>query len=112
MMWSNMGDDVPSHWILISVLFSNRPLSSSLANDLYLVARTLHDSDEAVGEIKGELVNGTVQNLKQRTVVGSIGGPIFEASLDTDQGHTNVRFLLTKQGLELPRPAPPKSLMN
>jgi hypothetical protein len=107
-----MDEAVPSHWMLISVLFSNRPLSPELAMDLYHVARMLHAKDEAIGEIAGELVRGTVQNLKERTVVGSIGGPVFEASLDTELGHTTVRFLVTKQGLELAPRQPAKSMMN
>ncbi len=98
--------------MLISVLFSNRPLSSELAMDLYRVARALHACDEATGEIKGELVRGTVQNLRRSTAVGSIGGPLFDASLDTERGHTTVRFLLTREGLDHAPGEPPKSMLN
>mgnify|MGYP003519625280 CR=1 FL=1 len=52
--------------------------------------------------------------------LGAIAGPAFEAKLETERGSGTVRYLLTRQGLELaglpgqPSPAPSgrRPLMN
>lgn len=102
-----MDDASPPYWVLISVIFSSIPLSSTLAMDLYHLAHRLHHSGEAIGEIKSELTQGRVENLKREVAMGHIAGPIFEAELDTERGHASVRFLLTRQGVELGAPSAP-----
>lgn len=93
-------DDLP-YWVLISVLFSSFPLQQELALALHHVAYDLHHSGQAVGTIDRETAHGEVRNLKKDALVGTIGGPVFEAELETERGKGQVRFLLTRQGLEL-----------
>jgi hypothetical protein len=99
----------PPSWTLISVLFSSLPLSPSLAATLHHAAVDLYRRDEATGPVAGDLVNGRIVNLKRTMQLGAISGPAFEARLDTERGSGTVRYLLTRQGLELlgvPDPAP------
>ncbi len=94
-----MGD--ASQWTLISVLFSSVPLSSALAATLHQAALDLYRRDEATGQVAGDLVTGRVVNLKKTLQIGAISGPAFEARLETERGSGTVRYLLTRQGLEL-----------
>jgi hypothetical protein len=111
-------DPVP-YWILISILFSNLPLSEALAWRLHAAAADLYRRNAGRTRISGDLAQGEVRNLKKDLLLGTLGGPGFEAKLDTERGSGTVRFLLTRQGLELmdgaPPPAetpPPRAMMN
>ncbi len=107
-----MADTSPPYWVLISVLFSSLPLSPTLATTLHEAALDLFRNDKAVGEVAGDLIRGRVVNLKKDLLLGTISGPAFEAEIDTERGHGKVRFLLTRQGLELTgdRRPPPEYL--
>ncbi len=96
-----MPPESPPYWVLISILFSSLPLSPSLAMSLHQAAYDLHRRDESWGRIIGDLANGKIQNLHKVMALGAISGPAFEAELDTERGKGKVRFLLTRQGLEL-----------
>jgi hypothetical protein len=53
-----------------------------------------------------------VVNLRKDVLLGSIGGPSFEAELETERGKAQVRFLLTRQGLRMrdeQEPAAPRA---
>lgn len=100
----------PRSWTLISVLFSSIPLSPSLAATLHHTALDLYRRDEGAGPVAGDTVSGRVINLKKTLQLGGITGPAFEARLDTERGAGTVRYLLTRQGLDLlgiPEPAAP-----
>lgn len=103
-----MADESTPYWVLLSILFSSVPLTPSLAMALHQAAFELFQRGEASTEIAGDLVHGRVTNLKKHMVLGEIAGPAFEADLETERGKGRVRFLLTRQGLELmeARPAP------
>jgi hypothetical protein len=88
------------YWQLLSVLFSNFPLSESVAMTLYQAAVELHRTGATSSEVAGDVLSGTVKNLKKHALIGSIGGPTFEAQLETERGKGTVRFLLTRTGLE------------
>ena len=96
-----MAEQTPPYWVLISVLFSSQPLSPSLAMTLHQVAYDLYRRGDSVGEVAGDLVQGKVRNLRKDVLMGTIAGPAFEAEIDTERGAGVVRFLLTRQGLEL-----------
>ncbi|WP_242393167.1 hypothetical protein [Anaeromyxobacter oryzisoli] len=96
-----MSAEAPPRWTLISVLFSSIPLTPSLAATLHEAAMELYRRDSAVAPVAGDLVNGRVTNLKKTMQLGAISGPAFEARLDTERGSGTVRYLLTRQGLEL-----------
>ncbi|WP_242334893.1 MULTISPECIES: hypothetical protein [Anaeromyxobacter] len=96
-----MPADAAASWTLISVLFSSIPLSDSLAAALHDAAVELYRRDDSVGQVAGDLANGRVVNLKRTMQLGAITGPAFEAKLDTERGAGTVRYLLTRQGLEL-----------
>jgi hypothetical protein len=96
-----MSADAAASWTLISVLFSSIPLSESVAATLHEAAVDLYRRDDSVGQVAGDLVNGRVVNLKRTMQLGAITGPAFEAKLDTERGAGTVRYLLTRQGLEL-----------
>lgn len=91
----------PDRWTLISVLFSTIPLSSGLAATLHQVALDLYRDDRPVQQVAGDLVSGRVVNLKKTMQLGAISGPAFEAKLETERGSGTVRYLLTRQGIEL-----------
>src|SRR5512142_991260 len=98
--------------MLISVLLSSVPLSAALAATLHQAALDLYRRDEPTGQVAGELVTGRVVNLRKTMQIGAISGPAFEAKLETERGSGTVRYLLTREGLELadagepPAPAP------
>jgi hypothetical protein len=91
----------PPRWTLISVLLSTIPLDQSLAVLLHEAALDLHRREEAVGQVAGDVVSGRVVNLRRTMQLGAISGPAFEARLDTARGSGTVRYLLTRQGLEI-----------
>jgi hypothetical protein len=89
-----------SSWLLISVLFSSVPLTQVLATTLHQAALELLRRDAGMTPVAGDLVQGRVVNLKRDMLLGTIGGPAFEAELETERGAGKVRFLLTREGLE------------
>jgi hypothetical protein len=99
--------EASSQWMLISVLFSSVPLSAALAATLHQAALDLYRRDEPTGQVAGELVTGRVVNLKKTMQLGAISGPAFEAKLETERGSGTVRYLLTREGLELAGVAEP-----
>ena len=109
------GDEPVPYWVLISVLFSSFPLEQGLALALHRVAADLYENNDSAGLIDHQLAHGTVKNLNREAVVGTVVGPTFEAELETERGKGLVRFILTRQGLQLlagrgaspvPRPGP------
>ncbi|MFL5348751.1 MAG: hypothetical protein ACJ8AT_28480 [Hyalangium sp.] len=106
-----MSDDSqdPPYWTLISVLFSTQPLTPSLAMTLHQKAYELYERGDSVGQVAGDLISGRVHNLRKDVQLGGIAGPAFEAEIDTERGSGVVRFLLTRQGLELMQARPPES---
>ena len=93
-------------WTLISVLFSTVPLGASLAATLHQAALELYRTDGPSSEVAGDMVSGRVVNLKKTLQLGAITGPAFEAKLETERGSGTVRYLLTRQGLDLLGVAP------
>lgn len=105
-------DPVP-YWLLIAVLQSSIPLPEPLAMRLYNAARELLETDEGRLKLSGDLAQGEVRHLRKDLLLGAIGGPGFEAEIDTPHGSGRVRFLLTRQGLEREaQPRPPGALPN
>jgi hypothetical protein len=107
-----MASEAPGSWTLISVLFSTFPLDRGLAATLHQAALDLYRRDVGAGPLAGDVVSGRVVNLKKSMALGSITGPAFEAELDTARGSGKVRYLLTRQGLDLlgvAGPAPRKA---
>jgi hypothetical protein len=96
-----MAEQQPPYWLLISVLFSSVRLTPALAMTLHEAAFDLYERDEGAGNVAGDLVTGKVRNLRKDMLLGTIAGPAFEAELETERGAGKVRFLLTRQGLEL-----------
>jgi hypothetical protein len=95
-----MAEDIP-YWLLMSVLFSSQPLTPTLAMTLHQAAYDLYERNDSVREVSGDLIQGKVRNLHKDVLLGTIGGPAFEAEVETERGAGLVRFLLTRQGLEL-----------
>jgi hypothetical protein len=96
-----MAETEASRWTLISVLFSSVPLSAALAATLHEAALDLYRRDQPAGPVAGDIVSGRVVNLRKTVQLGAITGPAFEADLETARGSGKVRYLLTRQGLEL-----------
>jgi hypothetical protein len=91
----------PPYWLLISVLFSSVPLTPALAMTLHQAAYGLYRSNGGATPVAGDLLQGRVTNLRKDMLLGTIGGPAFEAQIETERGKGEVRFLLTRQGLDL-----------
>lgn len=96
-----MSDEETPYWLLISVLFSSQQLTPALAMTLHQAAFDLYERGGASAPVAGDLISGTVRNLRKDVLLGTIGGPAFEAEIETERGSGMVRFLLTRQGLEL-----------
>lgn len=95
-----MAQATPPYWRLLSVLFSTQPLTPALALTLHEAALQLYRTEASEGPVAGDLVSGRVRNLKKHVLLGTIGGPAFEADIETARGKGQVRFLLTREGLE------------
>ncbi len=91
----------PPYWYLISVLASTIPLEPELAMSLYEVAFSLHRSGDGHGEVMQDRMEGRVTNLRRSFALGSISGPGFEADVEMPSGKGKVRFLLTREGLDV-----------
>lgn len=98
---AGMAEQPPPTWLLISVLFSSLPLTPALAATLHQTAYDLYRRDAGAMSVAGDMVSGRVRNLRKDMLLGTIGGPAFEAELETERGPGKVRFLLTRQGLDL-----------
>jgi hypothetical protein len=96
-----MSAEATPPWVLISVLFSSFPLEDALALALHRVAMDLYQRGDSVGVIDQGLAHGQVKNCNKEAAIGTITGPVFEAELETERGKAEVRFILTRQGLEL-----------
>lgn len=103
-----MAEQSPPYWVLISVLFSSQPLTPALAMTLHQAAFDLYRRGESVQPVGGDLLTGKVHNLRKDVQMGSISGPAFEAEIETERGSGVVRFLLTRQGLEMMQAQPPE----
>lgn len=97
--------------MLLSVLFSTFQLTPSLTVTLYEAAFDLHTNDKSATKVAGDILSGTVRNLRKHALLGTIGGPTFEAEVETERGKGTIRFLLTREGLEA-RGHVPKELRN
>lgn len=96
-----MAEQPPPTWLLISVLFSSVPLTPALAVTLHQVAYDLYTQGGGATNLAGDQAVGRVRNLQKDMLLGTIGGPAFEAELETERGPGKVRFLLTRQGIDL-----------
>lgn len=94
-------DQAPPYWLLISVLFSSQPLTPALAMTLHQAAFELHRQGGGAKEVAGDMLSGRVTNLRKDVALGGISGPAFEAEIETERGSGVVRFVLTRQGLEM-----------
>lgn len=109
-----MSAEAHPSWVLISVLFSSFPLEEPLALALHRVALELFRTDTSAAEVEQGLAHGVVRNARKEAAIGTLAGPVFEAELETERGKAEVRFLLTRQGLELmgATPAPTPRFLN
>src|SRR5512138_3321665 len=96
---SHMAAAVPDPWTLMTVLISTFPITPALAVTLHQTAWSLYQSGEAQMPVAGDFAAGRVVNLKRRVLLGDMGGPAFEAELETERGAGHVRFFLTEQGI-------------
>ncbi len=98
-------DEPPAlpYWWLISILFSTRPLSTPLALALHSAAFDLYRSDGDSARLDEPLLPmmGELRNLRKVSALGTITGPSFAAHVDTAEGATEVRFILTQKGIAL-----------
>lgn len=100
------------YWLLIAVLASTRPLGQALSMRLYHAALELHKSGRGSTKLSGDLATGEVRSLGKSLGMGSIGGPGFEAELETPEGRLGVKFLLTRQALDAEESAPQPQSLN
>jgi hypothetical protein len=91
----------PHAWTLISVLFSTVRLDPALAATLHQTALELYRNQATVQQVAGDVLSGKVVNLGKTLQLGAISGPAFEATLETARGRGKVRYLLTRDGLDL-----------
>ncbi len=108
--------DEPPYWVLISVLFSSIPLEREVAWALYDAACDLVAAEQEEAALHTESVSGTVRRTGGHVVMGTLGGPTFEAAISTPaRADAQVRFFVTRQGIEhreRSQPRPPRSSMN
>ncbi len=87
-------------WLLIAVLQSTVPLEQAVALRLYHAAVSLHAEQGSIEKIQGDLASGQVRRLGKDMLIGAIGGPAFEAEIDTPRGSGLVRFVITPAGMQ------------
>ena len=92
---------------IFAVLVSAVPLSTALSVLLLQAARMLARSGAGPQQISGELVRGRVWTDGREARLGTLGGSLFEAEVETERGSGRVRFLVTPEGLEESGPAMP-----
>ncbi len=99
------GDDDDA-WRLIAVLQSTVFLPPALAVRLYRAAINLHRADADIENLTDpETAYGQVRSLRRELLLGTFGGPGFEAEIDTPSGKGVVRFIVTREGIEQAREA-------
>jgi len=86
---------------LVSILQSQKPLSQELVASLVEVAFALYQTGQAWGLVEGAYVQGKVFNKNREVLLGTLGGPLFEAKLQLPQGNNTVLFFLTRSGCAL-----------
>lgn len=62
-------------------------------------AFTLHKDSLTQMDVAGDFGSGRVRNLQQNALLGIIGGPVFEARLETNDGDATVRYILTDEAI-------------
>ncbi len=80
------------------MLFSSQALTEPLALALYRVAAELYRTSQSAGALELQLAHGEVRNQHKHVTLAGIGGPLFEATVETERGTCEVRFLLTREG--------------
>lgn len=96
-----MSRDEDVAWRLIAVLQSTVSLPPALSLLLYQTAVKLHRADADAEELTDESVAlGVVRRLRKELVIGTFGGPGYEAELETPRGNGFVRFIVTKEGID------------
>lgn len=96
-----MSQEEDSAWRLIAVLQSTVFLPPALSVKLYRTAVRLHHAQAEVEELSDEATGvGLVRNLRRELLLGTFGGPGFEAELETPRGKGFVRFIVTQEGLD------------
>ena len=53
------------------------------------------------GLVGGDTLSGRVQNLQQEAMLGVIGGPTFEARIETNESSGTVRNILTREAMKM-----------
>jgi hypothetical protein len=76
-------------------------MTPAVALRLHEAAYDLHRKDGTVARLATDDLRGEIVNLRQDALLGTIGGPVFEARVETESGEGVVRFFLTRAGLEL-----------
>lgn len=107
---SDRDDD--ARWRLISVLFSTHSLTPAVARALFDAACGLYQADTSSAPIRAGYTQGRVDNLRQEMCLGTVGGPAFEATLDTERGAGTVRYFITRAGLEFMASQMPAGALN
>ncbi len=95
-----MDGEIDPRWRLIAVLASNVRLEPALSVRLYRSALALHRVEGEVERWRGDDGAGEVRRLGRELLIGSISGPGFEATVETEAGSGFVRFIVTREGLE------------
>jgi hypothetical protein len=85
---------------VVSILQSQRPLSQELVASLVEVAFVLYQTGQALGVVDGAYAQGKVLNKNREVLLGTLGGPLFEAKLQLPEGQNTVLFFLTRSGCE------------
>lgn len=96
-----MSDREEDAWRLIAVLQSTVSMPAPLAVRLYRAAVNIHRAGADLENLTDpEVAYGQVRNLRRELLLGTFGGPGFEADIDTPSGKGFVRFIVTREGLE------------
>lgn len=89
-------------WRLIAVLQSTVFMPPGLGVRLYRAAVNLLRTDADVENLTDpETAYGQVRSLRRELLLGTFGGPGFEADIDTPRGRGTVKFIVTREGVEL-----------
>jgi|GEM_PF-2445519 len=88
--------------------FSGISLTNEVLQVLFFGAQSMFVSGDQQRLVKFAFVEGEIKTDYQAGVLGSVGGYLFHASIDTPRGSTKVRYLVRKADFNV---TPPESFV-
>lgn len=80
-------------------MLSGMPLTGQISQALFDGAKKMWADGEEKLDVSTQEFEGRIRTQGKHSLLGSIGGVLFEANIETDLGSTNVRFIVQTRQL-------------